>query len=84
MPQILISKKEDKKIIALLEDGKLQEVYEEKEDTKRLEGNIYLGKIQGIEIIWIIGKQLIWVLVMYLLAKVFFNKAVKKVTINGG
>lgn len=46
--------------------------------------NIYLGKIQGIEIIWIIVKQLIWVLVMYLLAKVFFNKAVKKVTINGG
>lgn len=48
MPQILISKKEDKKIIALLEDGKLQEVYEENKDTKRLEGNIYLGKIKDI------------------------------------
>lgn len=46
--------------------------------------NIYLGKIQGVEILFIIGKQLIWVLIMYVLAKVFFNKAVKKITINGG
>lgn len=48
MQEILISKKEDKKVIALLEDGKLQEVYEEKEDSKRLEGNIYLGKVKDI------------------------------------
>lgn len=48
MQEILISKKEDKKTIALLEDGKLQEVYEEKEDSKRLEGNIYLGKVKDI------------------------------------
>ena len=46
--------------------------------------NIYLGKIQGIEILWIIVKQAIWVLIMYVIAKAFFNKAVKKVTINGG
>lgn len=48
MQEILISKKEDKKIIALLEDGKLEEVYEEKQDSKRLEGNIYLGKVKDI------------------------------------
>lgn len=48
MQGILISKKKDKKIIALLEDGNLQEVYEEKEDSKRLEGNIYLGKVKDI------------------------------------
>ena len=48
MQQILISKKQDKKTIALLENGKLQEVYEEKEDSKRLEGNIYLGKVKDI------------------------------------
>lgn len=46
--------------------------------------NIYLGKIQGIEILWVILKQAIWVLIMYLIAKMFFDKAVKKVTINGG
>lgn len=48
MQEILISKKKEKKIIALLEDGNLQEVYEEKEDSKRLEGNIYLGKVKDI------------------------------------
>lgn len=46
--------------------------------------NIYLGKIQGIEILGIIGKQLIWAIIMYVIAKAFFNKAVKKITINGG
>lgn len=46
--------------------------------------NIYLGKIQGIEILGIIEKQLIWAIIMYAVAKVFFNKAVKKITINGG
>lgn len=48
MQEILISKQEDKKIIAILEDGNLQEVYEEKEDSNRLEGNIYLGKVKDI------------------------------------
>ncbi len=48
MQEILISKKENKKTIAIIEDGKLQEVYEEREDSKRLEGNIYLGKVKDI------------------------------------
>lgn len=48
MQEILISKKENKKTIAILENGKLEEVYEEKEDSKRLEGNIYLGKVKDI------------------------------------
>lgn len=48
MKEILISKQEDKKVIALLEDGKLEEVYEEKEKSSRLEGNIYLGIVRDI------------------------------------
>ena len=48
MQEILISKQNDNKIIALVEDGKLQEVYEEKEDTSRLEGNIYLGIVKDV------------------------------------
>ena len=48
MQEILISKQEDKKIIALLEEGKLEELYEEKEETSRLEGNIYLGIVKDI------------------------------------
>ena len=48
MQEILISKQENKIIIALLEDGKLQELYEENENSNRLEGNIYLGKVKDI------------------------------------
>ena len=48
MQEILISKQEDKKLIALLDDGKLEEVYEEKETSSRLEGNIYLGIVKDI------------------------------------
>ena len=48
MQEILISKQNDKKIIALLENTKLQEVYEEKEDKLRLEGNIYIGIIKDV------------------------------------
>lgn len=46
--------------------------------------NIYLGKTTGVEIIWLVIKQLIWLGILYVIAKRFFNYAVKKVTINGG
>ena len=36
------------KIVALVENGKLVEKYEETEDRKRLEGNIYLGKVENV------------------------------------
>lgn len=48
MQEILIEKQEDKKVIALLNNGKLEEVYEEKDTTSRLEGNIYLGIVKDI------------------------------------
>ena len=48
MQEILIEKQEDKKVIALLSNGKLEEVYEEKDTTRRLEGNIYLGIVKDI------------------------------------
>lgn len=46
--------------------------------------NIYLGQIGYNEIILVIIKQLIWIVVLYIIAKMFFNHAVKKITINGG
>ena len=46
--------------------------------------NIYLGQISLNEIGIIIIKQIIWGILLYMLAKFFFNHAVKKVTINGG
>lgn len=45
--QILVSRKNEKNIIALIENGILVEKYEET-IGKRLEGNIYIGKVQNI------------------------------------
>lgn len=48
MKEIIINSSKDKKIITLVEDSKLIEKYEENDQTKRLEGNIYLGKITDV------------------------------------
>lgn len=49
MREIFIDKREDNtKLILLVEDGILIEKYQEKESYKRLEGNIYLGKVRNI------------------------------------
>lgn len=45
---------------------------------------IWLGNISVNEIVYIIIKQVIWAIILYVVAKVFFNHAVKKITINGG
>jgi len=36
------------KVVALVENGKLVEKYEELEKQKRLEGNIYVGRVENI------------------------------------
>lgn len=46
--------------------------------------NIYLGQISINEIIFVIVKQMIWGILLYIIAKLFFEHAIKKVTINGG
>ena len=48
MIEILIDKKENVKTIMLVENGILLEKHEEHENQKRLEGNIYLGKVQNV------------------------------------
>lgn len=49
MQEIFVHQDNDKnKVVALVENGKLVEKYEEREDIKRLEGNIYLGKVQNV------------------------------------
>jgi len=48
MKEIIINATKDKKIITVVEDSKLIEKYEEDENTQRLEGNIYLGKITDV------------------------------------
>lgn len=46
--------------------------------------NIWLGQISINAIIIIIIKQIVWVVILYIIARIFFNHAVKKITINGG
>lgn len=46
--------------------------------------SIYFGELNNIEILQIIFKQFIWIFILYIIAKILFNKAVKNVTVNGG
>ena len=48
MLELLIDKKENVKTIMLVENGILLEKHEEHENQRRLEGNIYLGKVQNV------------------------------------
>lgn len=49
MHEIIINQDEqNNKIVALVENGKLVEKYEEKLEGQRLEGNIYLGKVENV------------------------------------
>ena len=54
MQEIIINQDENEnKIIALVENGKLVEKYEERAEQNRIEGNIYLGKVENV----LIGMQ---------------------------
>jgi len=48
MQELFISKKDNNKIITLVENGKVQEYYEEKEEENHLEGNIYLARVKDV------------------------------------
>ena len=48
MLEILINKENDKKNIALLENGRLLEYYMDEENSNRNEGNIYVGVVKNI------------------------------------
>lgn len=48
MYNILIDKSNNITTVAVVEDGELVELYQEKETEKRLEGNIYVGKVKNI------------------------------------
>ena len=48
MLELLINKQEYLKTIMLVENGILVEKHEEHENQKRLEGNIYLGKVANV------------------------------------
>lgn len=48
MKEILINQKDDIKQILLLEDDKLVEKYQESENIQRIEGNIYIGRVESV------------------------------------
>ena len=48
MTEILIQENKEKKQIALVENGKLIEYYEDDENANRREGNIYIGIVKDI------------------------------------
>lgn len=48
MKELIVFKQDNKRIIALIEDGELVEKYQEDESDKSIEGNIYVGKVQNI------------------------------------
>lgn len=48
MKELVILGTDDKKVICLIEDEELVEKYEEDENNKSIEGNIYIGKVQNV------------------------------------
>lgn len=48
MRELVIIENQEEKQIAYVEDGILKEFYKEQEDRKRLEGNIYAGKVAQV------------------------------------
>jgi ribonuclease G len=48
MQELIINSNGENKRIALVENGKLIERYEERPDMHRLEGNIYIGKVENV------------------------------------
>ena len=48
MRELIVIENKQEKQIAYIEDGILKEFYKEKEDKKRLEGNIYAGKVAQV------------------------------------
>ena len=48
MKELIIFNENSKRIIALIEDEELVEKYEEDDNNKSIEGNIYVGKVQNV------------------------------------
>ena len=48
MKEIIINRQDNKKQILLIEDGNLTEKYNEDNDISRIEGNIYIGKVENV------------------------------------
>ena len=45
---------------------------------------IYLGKLQGSSLYLAMGKQIVWVILLYILSCIVWHKATKRLTVLGG
>ena len=45
---------------------------------------IYLGKYTGEELIWALGRQLVWVVLLYMLGSVIWKQVTKRLVVLGG
>ena len=48
MRELLINHSDNKNLIYLIEEGRIVEYYEEGNEHKNLDGNIYIGKVKNI------------------------------------
>lgn len=46
--------------------------------------SIYLGKLEGMEMLYAVMVQVIWFIILWFLARILFERAVRKLTIHGG
>ena len=53
MKELVVCNRNNRKVIGLVEEEELVELYEEDDDNKSIEGNIYVGKVQNV----IVGLQ---------------------------
>lgn len=45
---------------------------------------VYLGKYQGADLAWALGRQAIWVVLLYLLGSIIWKKVTKRLVVLGG
>ena len=48
MLEVIVSRKKEEKQIALIENGKLVEIYDESENDNKNEGNVYIGVVKDV------------------------------------
>lgn len=45
---------------------------------------IYLGKYQGSELVFALGRQFVWIVLLYALGSVVWNRVTKRLVVLGG
>ena len=46
--------------------------------------SIYLGIVKGSQVYEVLGFQLLWIVILFVLSRLFYSFAIKKITVQGG